>query len=119
MRFADPNKTTATLHTGDVVCSASPAWRAECEARHWLGLSTLARVNYLEGIATKRGAEAAKALEAMAARCEPGYVLSLSSRDDRLAYLASVERRQGAVAANRLREQVMALHVASKQAQAA
>lgn len=45
-----------TLRTGEVVSSASEAWRAECEARHVLAIpGRLARRDYLEGIRKRRG----------------------------------------------------------------
>lgn len=52
-----------TLATGEQVPSDSKAWKEECEARHILNMPTkAARLELLEQIEKRRGADAAKEL---------------------------------------------------------
>lgn len=57
-----------TLIDGREVDSASEDWRHECEARHVAGMAPEARSDYLAQVASRRGAEAYRALEALALR---------------------------------------------------
>lgn len=52
---------TVQLADGTTVSSHSEAWRAECEARHVMNLGRR-RQEYLQGIAAKRGQDAAQQL---------------------------------------------------------
>jgi hypothetical protein len=61
------NPRAITLIDGRQVDSASEEWRHECEARHIAGLPNRhARRDYIERVTAKRGAEAGKALQALA-----------------------------------------------------
>lgn len=59
---------TATLIDGSTVCSASEAWRHECEARHIAHLPTREqRQEYVARVTAKRGPAAGQALQTLAA----------------------------------------------------
>lgn len=58
-----PREKDKTLITGRAVCGFCPEHRAECEARFVLTMRTRdARRQYLDGIASRRGPAAGKAL---------------------------------------------------------
>lgn len=56
------------LADGQTTRSDSEAWRAECEARHVMNLPSHHRQDYLQGIASKRGPDAARDLLQQARR---------------------------------------------------
>lgn len=65
-----------TLDSGRVVCSSCDAWRHECEVRDLARMPGPDRVEMLQGIEKKRGAEAAKrvadGIRALKSRAQQG-----------------------------------------------
>lgn len=99
-----------TLYDGTIVDSSSEAWRAETEARAVLAMDLPKRADFLKGVETKRGPDAARALKMRCFDLEPHYVLALPNRAQRLDYLSKVEHRFGPNPAEALKAKVLALH---------
>ncbi len=115
---------TVTLATGEQVPSDSEAWRAECEARAVLAMGLVKRSEFFELVGKRRGDDAAAALKRRCYELEPHFVLGLPNKQQRNAYLATVEQRFGPNASDNLRAKVLAIHherqaVAAGDAQAA
>lgn len=94
-----------TLIDGAQVEDTSEAWRAECEARYVFNLpSDYAREGYLERVASRRGAAAAKELRSLAWWIrEADHVCRLPTKAQRNAHVDGFEAQYGSAAAERLR----------------
>lgn len=104
------------LCTGETVASNSEEWRAECEARYLLGMSTGKRIEFLGLVRARRGGPSVGRLEALAAKIEPHYVLGMLTKDMRHGYLAKIREQKGANNAAHLKAKILHLH-AERQAE--
>lgn len=101
-----------TLVDGSQVASDSEAWRAQCEAMHYLAKGPSKRPEILAGLRQKRGDASAEAVQAAMNACEPAYVLSLPNKAQRNGYVDDVARQFGQNTADRLKARAMELHKA-------
>lgn len=107
-----------TTIDGRQCMSDSEDWRRCCEAVHVLNMTHPLRREWLADVGKRRGAEGLRTLTDEMDRIEPAYMLAMPSKDDRRAYLASVERHIGVAAKEGLEKALFALWEQRKAAQA-
>lgn len=94
---------SVTLHDGRTVLSNSEEWRAECEAVWLLKKHHVKRMETIEQLMRKRGAEAVATLEALMDAVEPMFVLDhIPNKALRHDYVSQVRSHKGPHAADYL-----------------